>query len=108
MKYKIEYQQYPDGSHVCIAYENGDWFCDCGLESDTAEVNAALLLMRLNAGEEAIANARLIAAAPEMLRVIQDALTSIDSGESIIACDLEAVIIKATGSRHPYKTNNNQ
>lgn len=51
-KYIKEYQQYPDGTHVCIAYSNGDWFCDCGLEGDIeAEQNAELLLSKLNCYE---------------------------------------------------------
>ncbi len=49
MKLKIEYQQYPDGTHVCVAYENGDWFCDCGPEGDPiAESNAKLIVSLLN------------------------------------------------------------
>ncbi len=48
-KYIKEYQQYPDGTHVCIAYSNGDWFCDCGLEGNVeAEKNADLILDKLN------------------------------------------------------------
>jgi hypothetical protein len=46
-KYIKEYQQYPDGTHVCIAYSNGDWFC--GLEgNEEAEKNADLILDKLN------------------------------------------------------------
>ena len=33
-KWKKEYQQYEDGSHACVALENGDWVCDCGKEGD--------------------------------------------------------------------------
>jgi hypothetical protein len=48
-KYIKEYQQYDDGTHVCIAYSNGDWFCDCGLEgNEEAEKNADLILDKLN------------------------------------------------------------
>ncbi len=48
-KYIKEYQQYPDGTHVCIAYSNGDWFCDCGLEGNVeSEKNADLILDKLN------------------------------------------------------------
>ena len=48
-KYIIEYQQYPDGTHVCIAYNNGDWFCDCGIEgNEISENNARIILNSLN------------------------------------------------------------
>jgi len=52
--WKKEYQQYPNGTHCCVALENGDWIADCGLEGDN----------------EAEANAHLIAAAPEMYEAL--------------------------------------
>jgi hypothetical protein len=48
-KFKVEYQQYPDGTHVCVAYANGDWFCDCGMEGNKdAEKNAKLIVKAMN------------------------------------------------------------
>ena len=33
-KLKKEYQQYPDGVHVCVANSAGDWVADCGPKGD--------------------------------------------------------------------------
>jgi len=51
--YKVEYQQYPDGTHICIAKENGDWVADCGLEGNKeCEDNARLMVKKLNYARE--------------------------------------------------------
>jgi hypothetical protein len=57
--------------------------------------------------EEAIANARLIAAAPELLEALKEAIETIKFlstrdnswGEQIVCEDLQAIVAKATGSK---------
>jgi hypothetical protein len=54
--WQTEYQQYPDGAHICVADSNGDWIADCGNKGN----------------KESEANARLIASAPELLETLKE------------------------------------
>lgn len=51
--WKTEFQQYEDGSHLCIADKEGNWIADIGKEEFALK-----------------SNAKLIAAAPELLRAL--------------------------------------
>lgn len=62
-EWKVEYQQYEDGSHICVADPSGDWVCDCGLEGDI----------------ECEANAQLIASAPDLYKACKLGLEKCES-----------------------------
>lgn len=60
MKYKVEYQLYPDGTHVCVADRKGDFVADCGLVGDKeAEDMAATIVGALNGLDEESSRAYL-------------------------------------------------
>jgi hypothetical protein len=65
--WKVEIQQYPEGSHICVADNAGDWVADCGKMSTLPSNN-----------KEATANAKLISAAPDLLEALIDAADELE------------------------------
>lgn len=47
-RFKSEYQQFPDGTHVCVATHEGDFVADFGLPTPENEANAELFADSLN------------------------------------------------------------
>lgn len=62
-EWKTEHQQYEDGSHICVADQNGDWVADCGKSGD----------------KDAERHAKLIAAAPDLLKALKLAANFIEN-----------------------------
>jgi len=79
-------QSYDNGEPSCLTvYSGADGICDIYLGEKITE-----------ATEIAEANARLIAAAPEMLRVLKET-SKLLWGSGYDRCPLEAIIAKAEG-----------
>lgn len=92
---KVEYQQYPDGTHVCMADNDGNWLADFGPEGNVlseyiAEVtvkafnkflpkeNASKGKTQSNAGDEKI---RLV-----MMKLIPLSITAYDMQQDAKRC----------------------
>lgn len=81
-KWKHEIQMFPDGSHDCLADENGDFIADFGLIGD----------------KETLSRAKLAAAAPDMLEALKVLRVEAYKGERTDLLEIiDPVIAKAEG-----------
>jgi len=52
---KVEYQQYDDGTHICIADKYGNWLADCGPQGDKeSEANAKRIVTAWNCHDKLV------------------------------------------------------
>ncbi len=82
------------------AHTPGPWVANLTPDGDKIAICGDGLVVARTTGvtEEKQANARLIAAAPDLLQVLQDMLANHDAGESIIGFETaRAAIAKARG-----------
>jgi predicted nuclease with TOPRIM domain len=90
--FKVEYQQYEDGSHVCLATESGDWVADFGKEGNKeSEKNAKLFADLLRERDEL---KTLNQNQQDDINNLQDSIKTIESLNSELLEAMKAVVYR--------------
>lgn len=52
---RVGYRQQEEGdqmgTRICVEYETGEWFCDCGMEGDVEAEKRAKLIVKWSRGK---------------------------------------------------------